>query len=125
MRRMLKVSRSKYYEWSASPAFVRDEDDAHLIQVLRQIHAASRGTYDVRRVHAALVLGRGDGAGHGRIERLMRRSTCAPMLDFNPLSTLGTPVDILFDQATPAHSTNWLENERRYGDRWMVNSNGM
>lgn len=72
MCRMLKVSRSGYYEWRSRPASTRDEDDAHLIQVLRQIHAASRGTYGVRRVHAELVLGRGERAGHGRIERLMR-----------------------------------------------------
>lgn len=38
------------------------------------MHAASRGAYGARRVHAELVLGHGLAVGHGTIELLMRRA---------------------------------------------------
>lgn len=67
---MLKVSTSGYYEWRSRRPSDRDLSDAHLIDEIRALHAAARGTYGVRRVHAELVLGL--RIGHGRVERLMR-----------------------------------------------------
>ncbi len=42
------------------------------MQAIREAHAASYGTYGSRRVHAELVLGRGEEVSRGRVERLMR-----------------------------------------------------
>ena len=46
--------------------------DAALTAQIRNIHASSRGTYGVPRVHAELRLGRGVRCGRKRIARLMR-----------------------------------------------------
>jgi putative transposase len=70
--RALEVSTSGYYEWIDRPPSHRDVVDAHLLDVIRDVHAASRGTYGVRRVHAELRLGRGTRVGRKRVERLMR-----------------------------------------------------
>ncbi|EFQ83224.1 integrase core domain protein [Aeromicrobium marinum DSM 15272] len=69
--RVLGVSTSGYYEWRSRPPSARDVADAHLLNVIREIHAASRQTYGVRRVHAELRLGRQIRCSRGRVERLM------------------------------------------------------
>ena len=70
--RVLQVSPSGYYEWRSRRPCERDVDDALLVDRIRVVHACSRGTYGVRRVHAELVLGQRCRIGHGRVERLMR-----------------------------------------------------
>ena len=70
--RVLEVSRSGYYEWRGRPVSVRDWDDAHLLDEIREVHAASRATYGAPRVHAELKLGRGHRIGRKRVARLMR-----------------------------------------------------
>lgn len=70
--RVLKISTSGYYEWRSRRPSARDLSDAHLIDQIRTLHAAARGTYGVRRVHAELVLGQRQQIGHCRVERLMR-----------------------------------------------------
>jgi len=47
---------------------------AWLTDLIRQVHADSRGTYGSRRVRAELVLGRGIRIGHGAVEMLMRQA---------------------------------------------------
>jgi putative transposase len=42
------------------------------MDAIREVHAASYGTYGHRRVHAELVLGQHVQVSHGRVERLMR-----------------------------------------------------
>jgi transposase InsO family protein len=69
---MLKVSRSGYYEWLGRTVSERDWDDAHLLDEIREVHAASRATYGAPRVHAELKLGRGHRIGRKRVARLMR-----------------------------------------------------
>lgn len=69
--RVLKVSKSGYYEWLSRPPSARDLDDAYLLNTIHDIHAASRQTYGVRRVHAELALGRKIRCSRGRVERLM------------------------------------------------------
>jgi transposase-like protein len=49
---------------------------AHLMDTIRQVHAASYGTYGHRRLHAELVLGQGVRVSRGRVERLMRCTGC-------------------------------------------------
>ena len=70
--RVLQVSRSGFYEWAGRGPSARDVADAYLVQEIRAIHAGSRQTYGVRRVHAELRLGRGQLCGRQRVERLMR-----------------------------------------------------
>ena len=70
--RVLEVSTSGYYEWRSRRPSGRDLEQAHLMDTIRQVHAASYGTYGHRRVHAELVLGQELRVSRGRVERLMR-----------------------------------------------------
>jgi putative transposase len=70
--RVLKLSRSGFYEWRSRSPSRRDVDDAHLLDVIIDVHAAARGTYGARRVHAELTLGRRLEVGRRRVTRLMR-----------------------------------------------------
>jgi putative transposase len=70
--RVLEVSTSGYYEWDNRPASERAWEQAHLMNTILDVHAASYGTYGHRRVHAELVLGQDVRVSHGRVERLMR-----------------------------------------------------
>jgi putative transposase len=70
--RMLKVSASGYYEWRDRTPSARALVDATLSTQIVEIHALSRGTYGVPRVHAELRLGRGVCCGRKRVARLMR-----------------------------------------------------
>jgi putative transposase len=45
-----------------------------LTDAIREIHAASRGVYGARRVHAELTLGRGLQVWHGTVSLLMNRA---------------------------------------------------
>jgi putative transposase len=70
MCRLLEVSASGYHAWVDRPPSARAKRDAELVDAIRAIHAASRGTYGVPRVHAEL---REDGVrvGRKRVARLM------------------------------------------------------
>jgi transposase InsO family protein len=70
--RMLQVSASGYYQWCGRPPSLRAVADEALSVQIREIHACSRGTYGVPRVHAELRLGRGVRCGRKRVARLMR-----------------------------------------------------
>jgi putative transposase len=72
--RVLGVSESGYYEWRGRAPSARAIRHAWLSDVIRQVHADSRGTYGARRVRAELVLGRGISVSHGAVEMLMRRA---------------------------------------------------
>lgn len=70
--RVLKVSTSGYYDWRDRPASPRSCLDTELLETIRQVHAASYGTYGARRVHAELRLGQDIRIDRKRAERLMR-----------------------------------------------------
>lgn len=70
--RVLQISRSGFYEWATRPPSARDVADAYLLDTIVEIHADSRQTYGVRRIHAELRLGLGIAVGRQRVERLMR-----------------------------------------------------
>ena len=72
MCRVLQVSRSGFYAWTARPSSSRALSDGLLTEQIREVHALSRGTYGAPRVHAELVLGRGFRLGRKRVARLMR-----------------------------------------------------
>ena len=70
--RVLCVSASGYYEWRGRPPSQRTVADQALTVQIREIHAVSRGTYGVPRIHAELRLGCGLRIGRKRVARLMR-----------------------------------------------------
>ncbi|MCR6712219.1 MAG: IS3 family transposase [Demequina sp.] len=72
--RTLGVSVSGFHAWRSRGPSRRDRADRELTAVVRAIHAASRGTYGVRRVHAELRLGHDLIVNHKRIERVMRNA---------------------------------------------------
>jgi hypothetical protein len=72
--RVLGVSESGYYRWLTAPPSERQVRHAWLTDVIRQVHADSRGTYGARRVHAELTLGHGLIVGSQQVSLLMRRA---------------------------------------------------
>jgi putative transposase len=70
---MLEVSASGYYAWRSREPSKRARADAMLAAEIRAIHAHSRATYGVPRVHAELRA-QGTRVGRKRVARLMRRA---------------------------------------------------
>ena len=70
--RMLAVSISGYYAWRRRGPSARNVRHALRTETIRQVHAASRGTYGCWRVHAELWLGHGLVVARGTVELLMR-----------------------------------------------------
>lgn len=70
--RVLKVSRSGYYDWRSRPKSAREQDNELLLKHIHDVHAESRGTYGWPRVTAELRLGLGFTVNHKRVARLMR-----------------------------------------------------
>lgn len=68
------MSVSGYYDWLSWPPSARAIRHAWLTDLITEVHQASRGIYESRRVHAELRLGRGIVVGHGAVELLMRRA---------------------------------------------------
>ena len=73
MARVLGVSTAGYYAWLKRPPSARREADTALLQRIRTVHATSRATYGMPRVHAELRTG-GERHGRKRIARLMREA---------------------------------------------------
>ncbi len=71
MCRVLGVSPSGYYAWAERRPSARAQRDEELVQRIRDIHATSRGTYGVPRMHAELAA-EGTHVGRKRVARLMR-----------------------------------------------------
>jgi len=72
--RVLRVSRSGYYEWRDRPVSDRARENELLVKYIEQIHTDSRGTYGSPRVHAELTLGLGMSVNRKRVARLMREA---------------------------------------------------
>ncbi len=73
MCRVLGVSTSGYYAWRGRPPSARARADAELEERIRAIHAHSRETYGVPRIHAELAA-EGTRVARKRVARLMRRA---------------------------------------------------
>lgn len=72
MCRVLKLSPSGFYAWLERRPSEREIDDARLIDKIRTIWDASRGSYGVRRIHRQL-LNDGESCSRNRVARLMRK----------------------------------------------------
>jgi len=72
--RVLGVSVSGYYAWRGRPPSPRAIRHAWLTDVIAGVHATSRKTYGVRRVHAELTMGQGIAVGRCAVELVMRRA---------------------------------------------------
>jgi putative transposase len=70
--RVLKTSRSGYYDWAARPESARETENRQLVKMIREIHEESRFSYGSPRVTAELRLGLGLAVNRKRVERLMR-----------------------------------------------------
>lgn len=71
--RVLKVSRSGYYDWKDRAPSKRSREDEALATKIHEIHQRSRRTYGSPRVHAELS-SIGIRCGKKRVARLMRES---------------------------------------------------
>ena len=71
MCRVLGGSASGFYAWKDRPPSARARKDAELKKRIAAIHARSRGTYGVPRIHAELAAER-IRVGRKRVARLMR-----------------------------------------------------
>jgi putative transposase len=69
--RVLGVSPGGYRKWASRRPSARSVADAALLEAIRGIHAASRGTYGAPRIHAELR-DLGTHVGRKRVARLMR-----------------------------------------------------
>ena len=72
--RVLGVSESGYYAWRSRAPSVRAIRHTWLTDLIRTVHADTRGVYGYPRVHAELTLGHGIAVGHEAVYRLMRRA---------------------------------------------------
>lgn len=71
--RVLKVSRSGYYDWKDRPLSKRARENAQLTEKIREIHVRSRQVYGYPRVHAELRA-LGVRCSRKRVARLMRQA---------------------------------------------------
>ncbi len=72
MCRTLGVNRTNFHDWERRAPSDRALSDAWLTERIKQIHAASDGTYGSRRIHAELRLEHQIQIGRKRVERLMK-----------------------------------------------------
>jgi transposase InsO family protein len=72
--RLLGVTRAGFYAWKTRPLSPRAIRQAMLTDLIRDIHATSRGTYGAPRVHAELRIGREIIVSRHLVARLMRQA---------------------------------------------------
>jgi putative transposase len=80
MCRALGVNRTSFHDWQRRAPSDRELTDAWLTEKIKQIHAASDGTYGARRIHAELRLEHGIRVGRKRVERLMKAAGISGLL---------------------------------------------
>ena len=78
--RALEVNRTSFHDWERRAPSDRALGDAWLIEKIREIHAASGGTYGSRRVHAELRLEHDIRVARKRVARLMKAAGISGVL---------------------------------------------
>ena len=73
MCRLLRVSRSGYYDWCNRSESNRRRRDRALMPLVRQVHLESRGVYGARKIHRELRA-KGEACGRHKVARLMRQA---------------------------------------------------
>jgi putative transposase len=76
-REELRAARLRIRALRCRPLSARAVRHAWLTDLIREVHAASYGSYGANRVHAELVLSRGIQVGHNAVAMLMRRAGIA------------------------------------------------
>ena len=71
MCRLLKVSSSGYYDWRDRPASRRDQDNARLLELIREVYAEFDGIYGSPKIWEEL-LRRGETCSENRVARIMQ-----------------------------------------------------
>lgn len=77
MCRVLKVSRTGFYNWERRAPSDRALTDAWLTERIKRIHERSRGVYGAPRIHAELRLEHDVRVGRKRVARLMKAAGIA------------------------------------------------
>ena len=80
MCRVLEANRTSFHDWERRAPSDRALSDAWLTEKIKEIHAASDGTYGARRIHAELRLEHRIAVGRKRVERLMRAAGISGLL---------------------------------------------
>lgn len=73
MCRLLKVSRSGYYDWHNRAESVRSVKNRQLSRLIQQLHLESNGVYGSRKIQRDL-LELGEPCGRHRVARIMRKA---------------------------------------------------
>lgn len=68
--RIVGVSTNGLFQRRIRPPSERSIRHAWLLDQIKEIHSASRGTYGARRVHAELTIGQGVKIGHGDVDTI-------------------------------------------------------
>jgi transposase InsO family protein len=72
MCRLLKVSKSGFYDWQDRPMSAHERRDVELAALVHTVYERSHRTYGARRVHVEFREGYGVRVGRKRVARLMR-----------------------------------------------------
>lgn len=122
--RVLGVSESGFFRWRSRPRSARSIRHVWLTDMIRQVHAGSRGTYESNRIHAELTMGYGIAVGRHAVAMLMRRAGLAGLPGngrrhrrFPTLPTAADLVDRQFTRSEPDHLwvTDITEHPTREG----------
>ena len=108
MSRLLRVSRSGYYDWCHRGESTRARRDRELTQCIRRLHLESNGVYGARKIHREL-LDMGELCGRHKVARLMRKVGLkgCPKRRFRVTTRRGgAPASNLLDQNFTATTTN-------------------
>ena len=97
MAQVLGVSRAGYYAWAARSPSRHAAADRELLRRIRTVHAVSRETYGVPRVHAELKA-QGVQVGRKRVARLMR---CAGLVGVSRRRGVRTTIRDREDRPAP------------------------
>ena len=108
MSRLLRASRSGYYDWCQRGESARSQRDRELTQCIRRLHLESNGVYGARKIHREL-LDMGELCGRHKVARLMHKAGLkgCPKRRFRVTTQRGgAPASNLLDQNFTAMTTN-------------------